>query len=312
MALQDQLNTVECGASGLIGSGRLGCPIDPENIKHLYAVASGTKISGDINRTLVRSLQKQGKLVTLLDAFDVTWSNEENQVETSASLGIKSKSRSGLYELTAMFANGIYFQKVLKSMEGQNRWDIILVDEADNMFLSSAATDEAKGFRGGMFSVNPYSFKSGNESGKTSVTIQFTRSKEFNSDVAYVASESLDFIPSDMDGANQVRLDLSGMAAAGTSIIAKTVIDKDNNTFVGGLAVANFLVKVNGTTVTPSGITEDAANKQYTLTVAALALDDVVEVSLYDTVGSLPVIEVGTSPDEVLYQSKVATAIVPA
>jgi hypothetical protein len=312
MALQEQLNTVECGASGLIGSGRLGCPIDPENIKHLYALQAGTKITGTLDRAAIRTLQKDGKLVPLLDAYDVTWSSEENQVETSASLGVKSKSRSGLYELTAMFANGIYFQKVLKSMEGQGRWDIILVDDAENLFGSTGRNDEFKGFKVGMFAVNPYTFKSGSDSGKTSITIQFTRSSEFNQDVAYIAAESLDFMPSDIDGVNQVRLDLSGLANASTSIVAKVVLDKDNKTYIGGLALSEFLVKVNGATITPSGVTEDAANKQYTFTVAALNTDDSVEVSLYDSGNNKGIIEVGTAPDEVLYQSKTATGIVAA
>lgn len=310
MALKDQLNTIACGVSGLIGSGRLGCPIDPENIKHLYALQAGTKFTADMDRASVRLLQKQGKLIPLLDAYDVTWSNEENQVETSASLGIKNKSRSGLYELTAMFANGIYFQKVLKSMEGQGRWDIVLVDDAENMFGTSGKNDEFKGYKAGMFAVNPYTFKAGSDSGKTSVTIQFTRSSEFDNDVAYIASESLDFMPSEIDGSNQVRLDLSGLSNASTSIVARTVLDKDNNTYVGGLTLAEFLVKVNGTTITPTGITEDAPNKQYSFTVTALATDDDVEVSLYDTANSRSIIESGTAPDETLYQSQTAKGVV--
>jgi hypothetical protein len=312
MTLQDQLNTINCGISGLIGSGRLGCPIDPENIKHIYALQSGTKVTGTMDRATVRLLQKQGKLIPLLDAYDVTWSNEENQVETSASLGIKNKSRSGLYELTAQFANGIYFQKVLKSMEGQGRWDIVLVDDAENMFGTTGRNDEFKGYKAGMFAVNPYTFKAGSDSGKTSITIQFVRSSEFDSTVSYISSESLDFLPSDIDGSNQVRLDVSGLTAASTSILAKAVLDKDNNTYVGGLTLANFLVRVNGTTITPTAIAENAPGKQYTFTVAALSLDDAVEVSLYDTALSQIIIQTGTTPDEVLYQSQIYTGVVTA
>lgn len=312
MALQDQLNTIECGAEGVVGSGSLGCPIDPENIKHIYAVSSGTKITTTLDRALVRTMQKAGTLIPLLDAFDVTWTPEENQLETSPSLGIKSKGRTGLYELTAMFANGTHFQKVLKSMEGQNKWDIIVIDEDDNIFGTEGKNGEFKGFRTSMFAVNPYKFKSGAEGGKTSATMQFSRSNEFNEAMTGIMSETLDFIPSDMDGVNEIKLSLSGLTAASTGIVVKTVLDKGRTHFVGGLAVADFLVKVAGATVVPSGIVEDSDAKTYSLTVAALSADQSVEVVIYDTAGNSRRIEVGTSPDEVLYQSKEVTGVVTA
>lgn len=313
MALKDQLNTIECGAAGVIGSGSLGCPIDPENIKHIYAIASGTKITTTLDRALVRTMQKDGKLIPLLDAFDVSWSNEENQLETSPALGLKSKGRTGNYELTATYANGIHFQKVLESMEGQNKWDLLIIDEEDNIFGTEGKNGEFKGFKTSMFAVNPYKFKTGAEGGKTSFTAQFSRPKEFNAAIANVTSETLDFLPSDMDGVNEIKLlDLSGLTAASTSIVVKTVLDKDRTTFVGGLTVPSFLVKVAGSSVVPSAIAEDADAKTYTLTVAALSADQTVEVVIYDTAGNSRRIEVGAAPDDVLYQSKEVTGVVTA
>lgn len=315
MALADQINKVVCGAAGLIGSGLKGCAIDPANIKHLFALQAGTKLTGEITRASLRDLEKQGKLIPLNDAYDVTWASEENQVQTSPSLGLKSKIRSGLYELTAMFENGIYFQKVLSSMEGSGRWDIILIDDEDQMFGTTGRNDEFKGFRTGMFAVNPYTFKTGSEGGKTSVTIQFARSAEFDKDPAYVTTDGLDFLPSDIDGVNQVRLDVSGLTNASSTIVSKTVLDKDNDTFVSGLSAADFLVKVNGTTATLGSVTEDAITKTYSIPLtspASLATDDQVEVLLYDSANSRRVIEVGAVPDEVLYQSKEFTGVVTA
>lgn len=313
MALKDQINKVVCGAAGLIGSGLKGCSIDPANIKHLFALAAGTKITGEITKELLRTLQKEGKLVPLNDCYDVTWANEEAVVQTSPSLGLKSKIRSGLYELTAMFENGMYFQKVLSSMEGSGRWDIVLIDDEDNMWGTTGRSDEFKGFRTGMVSVNPYSFKTGSEGGKTSVTIQFARSAEFDKDPAYVTTDGMDFLPSDIDGVNQVRLDVSGLTSGSTTIKVKTVLDKDNNTFVSGLAVGDFLVrKSDGSTITVSAVTENTVTKDYDLTVPALTLDEIIEVLLYDTGNNKRVIEVGTSPDEVLYQSKEFTGVVTA
>lgn len=200
-------------------------------------------------------------------------------------------------------------------MEGQGRWDIILVDDEDQMWGTTGRNDEFKGFRTSMFAVNPYMFKTGSEGGKTSVTIQFQRSSEFDKDPAYVTTDGLDFLPSDIDGVNQIRLDVSGTVDAATSITVRTVLDKDNNTFVSGLTAAEFLVKVNGTTATLGSVTEDAVAKTYTIPItspAALNTDDDVEVLLYDNANSRRVIEVGTAPDEVLYQSKEFTKVVTA
>lgn len=311
MALADQINTVAGGANALIGSGRKGTPIDPENLKHLYVIEAGYKFTGTINRALIRSLQKTGKLVPLLDAYDVTWSNEENQMRTAPNSGIKKKTRAGLYEMTAMFDSGIFFQKVLESMEGSNRWQVIVIDDENQLFGSTGKNDEFKGYHAASFSVNPYQFKQGTEGGTTSVTIQFGRSSEINRDVAYITPDNLDFLPSDVDGVNQVRLDLGALTNAATSFTVKTVLAKDNSTFVAGLAASNFLVKVNGATVAAT-LAEDAEAKTYTLTVPALATEDSVEVKLYDSVGNASVIEVGTAPDDILYQSKEVTGVVTA
>lgn len=310
--LAEQINTVAGGAAALIGSGRKGTPIDPENLKHLYVIEAGYKFTGTITRALIRSLQKTGKLIPLLDAYDVTWSNEENQMRTAPNSGVKKKTRAGLYEMTAMFDSGIFFQKVLESMEGSNRWQIIAIDDENQLFGATGKNDDFFGWHAASFTVNPYQFKQGTEGGTTSVTIQFGRSSEINRDVAYVQPDQLDFLPSDIDGVNQARIDLGGLVNAATSFTARTVLAKDNSTFVAGLTLSDFVIKKNGATITPSAIAEDAESKKYTFTVTGLATDDKIEVKLYDSSGNSSVIAVGTSPDDVLYQSKEVTGVVTA
>jgi hypothetical protein len=315
MALKDQINTVAGGAEGLVGSGRKGTPIDPENIKHLWVLEAGYKFTSEITREIVRSLQKEGRLVPLQDVFDVTWNNEENQRRTAPNSGITKKTRAGLYALTAMFDSGIFFQKTLESMEGSNRWQIIAIDDEDQMFGSTGRNDEFKGWQVANFEVMPYQFKQGTEGGTTSVYMQLGRSSEINKDVAYITTETLDFLPADIDGVNETRIDLGPLVNAATTFEAKTVLAKDNSTFVDGLTVSSFLVKKNGTTVTPTSVVGDAESKKYTFTLAAgdaLATDDKIEVKLYDSANNRSVIEVGAAPDELLYQSKEATGVVTA
>lgn len=308
--LRDQINTVAGGAEALIGSGRLGTPIDPENIKHLYLVEAGYKFTTEITRAVIRGLQKTGQAVPLLDCYDVAWAPEENQRRTAPNSGTTKKARAGLYALTAIFANGIHFQKVLESLEGSNRWQLIVVDDEDNLFGSTGRNDEFKGWHVANFEVNPYQFKQGAEGGTTSVYIQLGRSSEINKDIAYITPDHLDFLPSDIDGVNQVRLDMAA-PAAGTSIVVKTVLDKDNSTFIAGLTATNFMVKVAGVTVEAT-VAENAEAKTYTFTVPAMTAEQTVEVKLYDTAGNSSVIAVGTAPEDVLYQSKEVTGVVTA
>lgn len=309
--LADQINTVEGGANALIGSGRLGTPIDPENIKHLFLLEAGYKFQTEITRQLFRSLQKEGKLIPLLDCYDVAWAPEENQRRTAPNSGMTQKARAGLYALTAIFANGIHFQKVLASLEGSNRWQLVVADDEDNLFGSTGRNDEFKGWHVANFEVNPYQFKQGTEGGTTSVYIQLGRSSEINKDIAYIMPKFLDFLPSEIDGVNQVRLDMAA-PAAGTSITVKAVLDKDNSSFVSGLTADNFLVKANGVTVEVTNATENPEAKTYTLTVAALTAEQTVEVKLYDSSANSSVIAVGEAPFDVLYQSKEVTGVVTA
>lgn len=312
MALQDQLSTIDCGTGNVIGSGTLGCPFNPDEIAGFYALRAGTKITDELSREVLRDLQKAGDLIPLNNAYDVTWPNEEDPVSTSPSRGLESKTRDGLYKMTATFDNGVYFQKVLKSMEGSNRWDLVLYDDSENLMLTSRDLTYAAGFKTGRFSVNPLTI-GGENKGKASLTVQFSKSIEFNKFFVPVAYEELDFLPSEISGVNQVNLSItSGLADLSTSIVVKTVLGMDNNTFIGGLATNHFLLVVDGATVTPSAVAEDAVAKTYTLTVAALSAEQEVSLRLYNSADNQPVIEVGTVPDEVLYQSAVITGVTTA
>ncbi|WP_424493891.1 hypothetical protein [Salinimicrobium sp. GXAS 041] len=305
MALRDILGTVNCGASGVIGSGLRGCPIDLENITNFGFLKPGTILT-DFSRETLRTLQKEGKYIPLLNGFDTTWNNEENQMETAENSGKMSKSRDGLYSFTATFTNGLFFQKVLKSMDGQNRWDVLLIDDAGTVAGTSRDKDEFRGFRVQMFSTNPYTPKAGATSAKTSVTIQLANSNEVNMYADWITADNYDFDITTVDGVNQVNLlPVSGFVAASTSLVVKPVLDMDNHTLASGLAVENFLVKVNGNPVTPASVTENASVGTYTIELAsALSAEDKVEVVLYNSSANQRVIEVGTSPEEILYQSK--------
>lgn len=301
------MNAVICGAAGLVGSGTRGCKIDPENISALIAMPAGVSITEELTRESIRELQRAGNLVVLPNVYDATWSNEETQLVTSPSRGLQSIGRTGLYGGTFQFDNGIHFQKTLSSMSGRN-WEVFLVDDADNIWGTEAADGTFKGFRTSLFSVNPYVFRTGTEGGKTELAIQFARSKEFNDNVAVITAEQLDFLPTDLDGVNEVSLQIMSLAAGDVQV--RTTL-QDNDTFIDGLSEDNFLVKADGATVAVTTATADASTKSYTLD-AAVSADQRVEITLYDSSNNSPVVETGTAPDEFLVSSSPVTGVVTA
>ena len=302
------MNAVICGAAGLVGSGTKGCKIDPENIAALLAFPAGTVITEELTRESIRQMQKEGNLVVLPNIYDMVWAPEENQLVTSPSRGFQSLAREGLYSFTAQFDNGIHFQKTLTSMTGRN-WEIVLVDVADNMWGTEIPNGGGfKGFRTSFFAANPYIFKTGTEGGHTELAVQFARSRELNAHAAVITAEQLDFLPTDLDGVNEVSLQIASLAAGDVQVRATL---QDNDTFIDGLSESDFLVKADGATVAVTTATADASTKSYTLD-AAVSADQRVEITLYDSSNNSPVVETGTAPDEFLVSSSSVTGVVTA
>lgn len=316
MALSDIVSKLSCSLSSALGTGLRGCDFNLENVESIALIPAGKTIpaSAAYDRDYIRGLQKDGEWIVLNNVYGATWTPEEDQVETSESKGIESVTRKGLYKLELMFKNGLYQQKVLNSLAGYGRWDVILFDEDGNQIHVDVSGGGIKGFATGRFSVSPIEFKNGTNSMKTKVIMQFIKAKQFSADIGFIGASVLTFNPDEIEGVNQVRLTIpTAPSDSGTTVVVKTVLDKDGSTFIGGLAASNFLVKVDGATATISGSpTADAVNKTYTITIPALNTGEVVTVDLYDSGNSKDVITVGTAPDDILYQSKTVSTTVVA
>lgn len=311
MTLLEQLNTVKGGTDSVIGSGSLGRKVTAQTIKHFYFLKAGTILTEALSRTYIRTLQKAGKLVPLMHARNVAWANEENPTDAAPNSGVKSRGRRGLPELVGSFDKGEHFRKVLQSMEGENRWDVILIDEDETQFLADY-NGVPRGFKVGMFSLNNNQL-GGGEEGKTSFTIQFTNALEFSKYLGWITDDLVDYVPSEIDGSNQIKLDLSGVVNAVTTIQVRAVTENDNDTFIAGLTKDHFLVKVDGATRVVSDAVADPVTKSYTLTLASAPnTEEKVVAQLYDTANNQPVVQIGTAPDDILVQSREAIAVAVA
>lgn len=314
MALKDIVNKISCDASEVLGTGTRGCDFDFDQLFKIELKPRGVVIPADTtyDRNFVRESQQRGQSIILPDIYDFNWESEEDATEVAESTGQETVTRRGLYKLSLMFQKGLYNQKVLESLSGNGIWDAILYDINGNQ-LNVARTDGAiKGLSLGRFSVSPITFKKGDASQKTTAIMQFTKTSQFGADLGWISASNLDFNIDEIDGINQIRLSIpSAPINAATTFTVKALLDKDGSHFVGGLTVPNFLVKVNGATVTPTGVVANAENNTYTFTVSALSTGDVVTVSTWDGTLNSGVIKVGLSPDDVLYQAKtISTTVV--
>lgn len=312
MALSDIIDVLGCSLSDALGTGLRGCNFQFENLESIALLPAGTTIpaSDAYDRDSIRTKQRSGEWIVLNNVYSFEWQTGEDEIETSETKGIEAVTRKGLYKFEVMFRNGLYQQKVLNSLEGFGRWDIIFFDEEGNQLHVTTSSGGVKGFTTGRFSVSPIEFKNGTNSLKTKLTVQFTKTSQFNSDIGFIGSDDLTFNPEEVEGINQVRLTVPSAPVAGTSVVVKSVLDKDGSTFVSGLSPSDFLVGINGSTAAPTGAVADAVAKTYTLTVPSMSTSDVVTVDLYDGVLPSTVIQVGTAPDDILYQAKTATTVV--
>tara|TARA_R110002012_G_scaffold290425_2_gene484055 strand:+ start:630 stop:1574 length:945 start_codon:yes stop_codon:yes gene_type:complete len=311
--IENTSNVLSCSLSELHGAGELGCNFNFENLKHVRFYKKGyvQASTNELTKAQKRIEQQAGNLVVCLnDLYDFTWNIGEDQREQAESTGLSSTTRKGIYGLTIKRRKGLIDQKVLNSLDDSN-YDVVLVDIEGNELLVSTSGGGQKGFTTSMIAVDAIMFKSGTVSQKTSLTMEFSNATQFNANLAYNAAENLPYLAEEITDPNQVKLTVTAPSDGDTSIVVKTVLERGGS-FVSGLAVANYLVKVNGATVTPSGITADADAKTNALTVSALSTSDTIEVKLYDSSASSSVIILNPGDDDVLYKSNSATSVVVA
>tara|TARA_R100000951_G_scaffold116799_1_gene131160 strand:+ start:7312 stop:8262 length:951 start_codon:yes stop_codon:yes gene_type:complete len=316
MALIDQLNITNCSVADLIGSGQVGCKFDFKNLKDLRFWKKGTVTASTdtYNKAYLRTQQQAGNMIPVQDLYDFTWTDPTDEVETAEATGLEGTTRKGLYGLTAMWRKGLYQQRILEALEGDDIWDVQLVDDEGNELWSETSSGGARGFSTSRVSVMGISFNKGGTSQKTSISIQFSNSLQFNRNLAWIAAENLDYFRDEITGANQVSVTVpTAPSDTDTTFAAKTLLAR-GGAFVSGLTdLANWIVKVNGATVTPTGTAvADSDAKTYTFTVSALSTSDVVTVALYDSVAASSTIILNPGTDDVLYKSSTGTTTVVA
>lgn len=300
MAIDTLINSVDCTASGRKGAGLAGCKMDIKRIVALGLLEKGTFLENTIDKAYMRELQQAGKLEMLQGVVSMTNATAEDNITTREGSGIKVVTGKNPYEFTATFDNGLSFHKALTSFSSYNAFDLILFDVNNNMFFTETKAGMPKGFTLGMFENGAYGIANGTDSNSQTVTFQMTDRAEFDDRVSFKTGDNLDFSAQDLTATNDVYLVVSPITASSTSIVVSVKLG-DRTHAVTGLLVGDFLVKRNGTIITPSAVSYSSTTELYTLTVTSNTAADIVDVALDGIV---------LTAADVLYKSDTVTVVV--
>jgi hypothetical protein len=299
-------NIVGCGTGASLGTGTKGCNEVLEATQSLWVTPKGFKYdkSVDFDSAYIQQLKAEGKLIILDGIIDFQSNPEENQTETTA-YGTTHITRKGLYAFTVMFQKGMYYNAALNSLNSDEEYDMAFVDVKGNILGTTASDSSLKGITVGMLQANPQQFGTASTTLKQGITFQFIYPDEIDSeDYYFVSYKQLDFKPYKETGVNQVNLEMATPGDASTSLVVKGKLANGGSVFTGAV-LANFLVTVDGSTVTPSNLAESPSGT-YTFTVSAVSTNEVVTVALYDTANSRQ----GIVLDTEVYKSKTVSATV--
>lgn len=295
------LNRVNCGGSGVLGTGLAGCKFDINRVIAIGLLTKGYKFTQDPTKEYMRELQQDGTLIMLQGIVSFADATADDNIVTREGSGIKVVAGKNPYEKTATFDNGINFQKALVSVSGYEDYDAVLFDVNGSMVVTVAKDGSPKGFTLGMFEYQKYGFANGTDSNSQSVLFQMINRLEFDYNAGWYTTEELDFYPDELTGVNQVLITVAQVVAASTTIVVDAyLLDKTHS--VDGLLTGDFELTRNGVVLTQTVVQSPTTNK-YTFTVAALSAADIITARIKDTI---------LTPLDVLYKSNTATVVVSA
>ncbi len=314
-ALNTILNLVTCGLGAVLGTGTKGCKQFMRKTTTLWFVPDGFEFDGaqTLDDTYAKLLQAQGNLIVLKDAKTFADNSSDDIIETLED-GTKQLATEGLYEFALTFINGLAFHAALTSLNSFGSYNVLFVDRDGNMLGTKADSGNLKGFSVGMLQAMKLSFPTDSVGQKEGLAFQLTRRRELDTDYVYISNDQLNgFKPQNLDGINEVVLSYATTPADGdTDLVIDARLKQNQKPFTGADDLANYLIQVAGSTVTPSGITESAiptfTGGRYTFTGLTLSTGDAVGAAINDTANNRAVIDLGGD----LYKSNTASIDVVA
>lgn len=266
--------------------------------------------TGTFDLAYVNDQIQQGNFVPVLGAVEFTNSTPEPTTEEYQG-GVMSVVRNGLPQFAFKFIKGGWkFASALYSYNSQQAFDILLVF-ANGAVAGATNGTSITGFDLGMLNTGTYMFTDGAASGHVTVTMQLIDADQYNSNVAILTADVLDFKPNtDLFPITDIVL-TARADASDAKVYFKAKFKMNTATTLGGIAIANLKSIVNGVTdtITPLSLSYNSVTDEYSYTpTAVLVATNTVVVQLYDTVNAIDTAKIGTK----YYKGKSNTAITVA
>lgn len=302
--IADIANKVSCGVN-VLGTGTINsCEPILLAASSLWFTKRGFVFdkTKTLDEAYVQTLQQERKLIILKDVIELTVNKEENPKETDE-LGVMAVLRDGLYSFTAKFKKGFEYAKALSSLKSFRSFDVSIVDNQNNILATSDFNGSFKGFSLGMLDFDGITLSNNSNIMTQGLSFQFLYNDEIEDNSFFISNKELGtYKPKKQDGVNQTIINITTPANLATTIVASVKLSNGRESLTG-LALTDFLVTVDGASVTPSNLAE--TNGVYTFTVSALATGEVVTISLFDTGNKTAIVFGGE-----VYQSNTATSVV--
>lgn len=237
-----------------------------------------------------------GNFIPVLGAVEATNNTPEATTEEYQG-GVMSVVRNGLPNFTFKFLKGGWkFANALYSYNSFQAFDVLFVFSSGAIAGATNGTT-LSGFDLGMLNSGTYMFTDGNTSASVSVTMQLINETQFNRDVALLDSSVLDFnVNSDVNPITDIVM--SGRAdVSADKVYFKPTFDMNQSTTLGGIAIANLRVTIDGTasTIVALSLTYNSTTKEYEFEPTdAFTTSSSIVVQLYDSVNSVATAKIGT------------------
>ena len=257
---------------------------------------------------LVNGQIQLGNFIPVLGAVEATNNTPEATTEEYQG-GVMSVVRNGLPNFTFKFLKGGWkFANALYSYNSFQAFDVLFVFSSGAVAGATNGTT-LSGFDLGMLNSGTYMFTDGNTSASVSVTMQLINETQFNRDVALLDASVLDFnVNSDINPITDIVM--TGRAdVSADKVYFKPTFDMNQSTTLGGIAIANLRVTIDGTatTIVALSLTYNSTTKEYEFEPTdAFTTSSSIVVQLYDSVNSVATAKIGTR-----YYKGATSAITP-
>jgi hypothetical protein len=289
LTLRDQLDIIKGAAGADVNSGTLANTFDWDRITTLVLTRKNFPYTLVDTLANMKSMQKNGDAIVINKIESFKSLTPEVGTETTAETGREYNGIESPYKYEFMIkAGGMNIWKELRKLTNDTGvYDISFFDVTGARVFTETKGGVLKGFSTNRILIEQYKGKEGSTVASFRTIVQLSNDTTEMERAQYILPEQLDYMPTDLDGINNVVLSIDGVtpAVGATAIVLKVVLD-DLDTFVAGLSgTSNFrITRPDGTTGVIPVASSNSGTKTYTITPSALVagahtieLDGIIE-----------------------------------